>query len=94
MKITQHQEDSKGYFKAELDGKEAGRMTYTMAGKSLMIIDHTEVYPGFSGKNAGKLMVMEAIDFARTHHIKVIPLCPFAKSVFDRNNDIRDVLNG
>jgi predicted GNAT family acetyltransferase len=37
-------------------------------------------------------MVSAAVDYAREKHIKIIPLCPFAKSVFDRTPEFRDVL--
>lgn len=94
MEIKQFDRESKGFFKAEEDGKEAGRMTYSWAGEDKIIIDHTEVNPEFKGKNVGKQLVMEAVNFARKEQIKIIPLCPFAKSVFDRTSDIRDVLVG
>ncbi len=35
---------------------------------------------------------MEVVKFARENKIKIIPLCPFAKSVFDRLEEIKDVL--
>ena len=35
---------------------------------------------------------MHIVKFARENNIKIIPLCPFAKSVFDRTESIRDVL--
>ena len=54
---------------------------------------HTEVNPDFSGQGVGKKMVMDAVDFARANHIKIIPLCPFAKSVFEKEAEIRDVLS-
>jgi predicted GNAT family acetyltransferase len=92
MQIQRFQEDSKGYFKAMEDEKEAGRMTFTMAGAARMIIDHTEVNPDFKGRNVGKQLVNAAVDYARETGIKILPLCPFAKSVFDRTPEIRDVL--
>ncbi len=92
MEIQQFDGEAKGYFKAEDHGVEAGKMTYTWAGKKIMIIDHTEVNPEYKGKNVGKQMVMAAVALARENGIKIIPLCPFAKSVFDRNEDIRDIL--
>jgi len=32
------------------------------------------------------------INFARQDQIKVIPLCPYAKSVFDKRPELQDVL--
>ncbi len=92
MNIEQFNRESKGFFKATEDEKEAGRMTYSWAGDNRIIIDHTEVNPEFKGKNVGKQMVLAAVDFARKNSIKILPLCPFAKSVFDRNTDLHDVL--
>ena len=92
MEIQQINDIRKGYFEAIEDGKEAGKMTYTWAGDSKFIIDHTEVSPEFNGKGVGKKLVMAAVDYARANNLKIIPLCPFAKSVFDKVEEIRDVL--
>jgi len=91
MEIQQTDGESKGIFKAVESGKEAGRMTYSKAGNN-SIIDHTEVNPEFNGKGVGKKMVIEAIKYARENNIKILPLCPFVKSVFDKTPEIRDVL--
>ncbi len=45
MEIRQYDRETKGFFKAEGGGKEAGRMTYSWAGKDKFVIDHTEVNP-------------------------------------------------
>ncbi|KRB55806.1 GNAT family N-acetyltransferase [Flavobacterium sp. Root186] len=92
MEIQQINDTRRGYFEAVEDGKEAGKMTYTWAGDSKFIIDHTEVSPDFNGKGVGKKLVMAAVEYARANNLKIIPLCPFAKSVFDKVEEIRDVL--
>lgn len=92
MEIQQINDTRRGYFEAVEDGKEAGKMTYTWAGDTKFIIDHTEVNPDFNGKGVGKKLVMAAVEYARTNNLKIIPLCPFAKSVFDKIEEIRDVL--
>ncbi|MHC0444849.1 GNAT family N-acetyltransferase [Flavobacterium sp. 3-218] len=93
MEIQQINDTKKGYFEALEDGQQAGQMTYTWAGNDKFIIDHTEVSPEFNGKGVGKKLVMAAVDYARANDIKIIPLCPFAKSVFDKVEEIRDVLS-
>lgn len=92
MKVERFNDANKGFFRAEQDNQEAGLMTYTWAGNDKFIIDHTEVNPSFSGQGVGKMMVMAAVDFARSRNIKIIPLCPFAKSVFEKLPEIRGVL--
>ena len=92
MKIEQVNNDRKGYFSAIENEIEAGRMVYTWAGPGKIIIEHTQVEPAFSGKGVGKEMVLAAVKFARDTHIKVLPLCPYAKSVFDKQAELQDVL--
>lgn len=92
MEIQQINDTRRGYFEAVEDEKQAGKMTYTWAGDSKFIIDHTEVNEEFNGKGVGKKLVMAAVEYARTNNLKIIPLCPFAKSVFDKVEEIHDVL--
>ncbi|MBS4035309.1 MAG: N-acetyltransferase [Ignavibacterium sp.] len=90
--IKRIESGSKGFFGAFDGDKEAGRMSYTFVGETKIIIDHTEVGGLYKGQNIGKRILMEVVFFARENNIKIIPLCPFAKSVFDKTEEIRDVL--
>ena len=73
------------------DGKRLAEMTYTVAG-SRVIIDHTTVDDALRGTGAGRKLVEAAVQWARAEKVKIIPLCPFAKSVFDKTPDYADVL--
>ncbi len=84
--------DQNGLFYIEVDEKTEAKMTFIFAGTDKIIIDHTEVNPGNNGKGYGKMMVEKAVEFAREKNIKIIPLCPFAKSVFDKTPTFKDVL--
>lgn len=92
MEIIQENDERRGTFKALENGAEAGSMTYTWAGPTKFIIDHTDVNPDFKGKGVGKQMLMKAVEYARANQLKIMPLCPFAKSVFDKDAEIGDVL--
>lgn len=92
MKIEQINNERKGIFIAKEEDVIAGEMTYTWAGENKFIIDHTEVNAAFAGKGVGKKLVLEAVNFAREKHIKILPLCSFAKSVFEKTPEINDVL--
>jgi len=70
----------------------AAQMTFVFAGDKKIIIDHTEVNNGYNGKGYGKILVAKAVDFARGNKLKIIPLCPFVKSIFDKTPDYNDVL--
>lgn len=92
MLVQLHTTEKNGYFYIEEGGLMQAQMTFVFAGSERIIIDHTEVQPGNEGKGYGKKMVSAAVDFAREKQLKIIPLCPFAKSVFDRTPEFRDVL--
>lgn len=74
------------------NGKEVAEVTYAEAGDSMIIIDHTGVIDDYRGQGLGKKLVYKAIEDARANNKKIIPLCPYAKSVFDREPELRDVL--
>lgn len=90
MEIERFDDGKKGHFKAVENGVEAGLMTYVWAGEGKIIIDHTEGNPEFKG--VGIKMLNKAVEYARENDVKIIPLCPFAKKMFDRTENIRDVL--
>lgn len=92
MEILLKERDSKGFAMARENDSRAGMMTYSIAGPELIIIDHTEVEPGFNGKGVGKQMLYKIVEMAREKNIKIIPLCPFAAKMFKKLDDIKDVL--
>jgi len=93
MLIQQKQDGTKGSFYVKENDIVLAEMTYSMTGTTLMIIDHTEVSDELRGQNVGYQLVHAAVEYARVNHIKILPLCTFAKSVFDkRGAEFADVL--
>lgn len=92
MEITQKDNGSKGSFNIIRDNETLATMTYTWAGTDRIIIDHTEVSPLLKGQGAGKQLVEYAVNFARGNNIKIIPLCPFTKSVLKKTPEWQDIL--
>jgi len=92
MIVKQIEDGHRGSFTAVEDGAKIGEMTYSKAGLDKIIIDHTEVDENQKGKGIGKILLSKVVEFAREQNIKIVPLCPFAKTMFDKDIDIRDVL--
>ena len=92
MLIQHKQIGGKGMFYVGQDGAILAELVYSKPAENKMIIEHTEVGNELRGKNIGFQLVHTAVEYARTHHIKILPLCPFAKSVFDKKVEYRDVL--
>ena len=89
--ITQEDRGNKGQFTLLKDDQQIGMMTYSWSGDDKFIIDHTEVDDGHEGNGYGKKLVMKAVEFAREKNVKILPLCPFAKRVFDKNSDLDEI---
>lgn len=92
MLIQHKKTGSKGFFFVEADGNILAEMVYTMPSNDKMIIEHTEVSDELQGRNVGYQLVNTAVEYARTHNLKIIPLCPFANSVFKKKPEYADVL--
>ena len=90
--ISHEKEQTGGIFYIEEEGRRLAEMTYSQAGADRIIINHTAVDPSLRGTGAGKDLVMNAVEYARNRHLKIIPLCRFANAVFQRTPEIRDVL--
>ncbi len=92
MEIKHEENERKGAFFVERDGERLAEMTYSKAGKSRIIIDHTEVDDSLRGEGIGKQLVEKGVNFARENELTVLPLCPFAKAIIDKTPEYQDVL--
>lgn len=90
--IAHERNGHKGAFVWIQDGKRLAEMTYSLAGTTRAIIDHTQVDDALRGTGAGRKLVAAAVAWARAEKLSILPLCPFAKSVFDKTPDYADVL--
>jgi hypothetical protein len=93
VEITiEHQKyGSRGAFFVQEEGKILAEMTYSRAGPSRFIIDHTAVSDALGGQGVGKRLVAAAVAMAREEGQRIIPLCPFARSVFEQTPEYADV---
>jgi uncharacterized protein len=92
MLIQHKHTDSKGLFFVQNDGNILAELVYTMPSADKMILEHTEVGDELRGQNVGYQLVHTAVEYARTHELKIIPLCPFANAVFKKKPEYADVL--
>ena len=90
--IALEESDSKGRYVYRQSGKPPAEMTFSKAGASLIIIDHTEVPDAYRGQGVGLQLVEKAVEDARAKGIKIMPLCPFAAAQFRRHPEFADVL--
>lgn len=92
MEVKNKNEGKKGVFYIEHNNKEIGIMDYVLPHPDKMVINHTEVDEAYEGKGLGKQLVLAGVSYAREHGMKISPLCPFAKKIFDDTPDLADIL--
>ena len=92
MNILHEDNQKNGRFYIEVNNETIAEMTYVWTGTDKIIVDHTEVDEQLKGQNIGKKLFYEMIKWVREKQIKVIPLCPFVKSVFSKTTEYNDVL--
>jgi len=89
--IRKEDGETGGCYVTVVDGYEA-EMTYSKAGTSRIIIDHTGVPKELGGRGVGVALVRRAVEEARAAGLKIIPLCPFAKAQIQKHKEWQDVL--
>jgi len=93
MTVQREQQGHRGAFYVERDGARAAELTFSASpdGK-LVMLDHTEVGPPLRGQGMTRSLVEAAVVWAREQQIRLVPVCPVARAVFDREPAFRDVL--
>ena len=92
MLIQHKQVGNKGSFFVAKEETILEEMVYTMPSADKMIIEHTEVNDELRGQKVGYQLVDTAVEYARTHKLKIIPICPFANAVFKKKPGYADTL--
>lgn len=91
FEILREDTETGGRYVVHLDGYEA-EMTFSKAGTTRIIIDHTGVPRELGGRGVGLALVERAVVDARAAGIKIIPLCPYAKAQIGKHPEWQDVL--
>lgn len=68
------------------DGKEIGESTYSDA-NTIWIINYTTTDPAYQGQGLARQLVNAIVQEARVRYIKIMPLCPYAKHLFESSAD-------
>jgi len=92
MTVEIERNATKGSSYLKNEGKRVAEMTFSVASPNLIIIDHTEVNENYRGQELGRRLLDALIQKAREENFKILPLCPYARSVFENDPEIRDVM--
>lgn len=91
MEISFENEGDHQKLLAKKNGQIAGEMIFSTRNNK-MIIKHTEVDDKWQGEGVGRKLIDAIVKIAREKQMKILPLCTYAKHVFDEDPTISDVL--
>lgn len=86
---------SKGRLVATVTGyEEPAELTFSRAGETRIIVDHTGVPDSMRGLGVGVALAERIVGDARAQGLRIMPLCPFFKAQALRHPEWRDVVDG
>jgi hypothetical protein len=68
-------------------------LVYELRDDTIVLV-HTQVPKPLEGQGYGAALVRAAVEYARQHHLRVVPICPFARAYLRRHPDYADRVNG
>jgi predicted GNAT family acetyltransferase len=77
-------------FELLVDGARA-LLTYRRFPDRILLL-HTEVPQPFEGHGLAARLSRSALDFARTNHLRVVPLCPYVSSFIQKHPEYQDLV--
>ncbi len=93
MKIQHEEKEGNGrHFILGDNGKTVAEITYTSRTKETLVVDHTRVDEDLQGQQIGLQLVKAVVERARAEGKKIVPQCPFVRSVINKTPDFMDVL--
>ncbi len=73
------------------EGKVVGKIEFNNENGDLSIT-HTIVNPLFRGQGIAKILMEKVIELAKEKELKIIPICSYAASYFEKNPEYKQLL--
>jgi predicted GNAT family acetyltransferase len=92
IEIRHEEQGDRGAFYVETEAGRLAELTYSRTSPQTVVIEHTDVSDALRGRGVGRLLVEAAVRWARRTGTQFVPVCTYAKTVFERYPGLRDVL--
>lgn len=73
-------------------GDDLAELTYAWRGENTLILIHTGVPPAWEGRGIGSRLVKAALEYAREHNYRIVPLCSFVAAYLRRHPEYQDLV--
>ncbi len=78
-------------FELHVDGRTAV-LEYELAGDRLRLV-HTEVPPELRGRKYAEALVRAGLEYARSEHLRVVPICPYVRAYLTRHPEYASLVD-
>jgi len=93
IEITREDDGRHGRYVARIAGIDGeAELTFTHRGPGRISADHTGAPESMRGTGAAGALVDRLIADARAQGFKIIPLCPYVRSRYEKHPDWQDVM--
>ena len=92
IEILHEDRGSEGAFFVEGQEGRLAELSYTRSDPRTVVLVHTEVSSALQGRGVARRLLDAAIAWARQTGTAFVPSCSYARSVFEKNPELRDVL--
>lgn len=95
VRVERELTPTKGRYVGRIDGVEGeAELTFSRTSPTLVIADHTFAPDSMRGMGVASALVQRLIADARAEGFKIIPLCPYVRSQYQRHPEWADVMQG
>lgn len=92
LTITREDQPTRGRYVGRIAGIDAeAELTFSKAGDTLIIADHTSVPDAFRGQGVARALFDRLVGDARKNGVKIVPLCPFVNAERQKRPEWADV---
>jgi predicted GNAT family acetyltransferase len=81
-----------GAWSIAIDGERAAELAFSALDYDLLLVERTHCGQRHRGQGLERRLVDAAVDHARTSGLRLVPICPVARAIFDAHPELRDVL--
>ncbi len=92
LEIQHEDRETAGAFFIDGGDRRLAELSYTRSDPGTVVLVHTEVSNALQGRGVARRLVDTAVEWARRSGTRLVPACSYARSVFDRSPELRDVL--
>jgi hypothetical protein len=75
------------------EGDDIAVLEYRLRGSDHLVLVHTGVPHRLEGKGVGALLARTALEYAREHQMRVVPLCSFVQVYLKRHPEYMDLVD-